>query len=286
MARRAAAWRPRVLSGSARGELVLTEMRVGGYAQEEGGEGKAGEVAEACEDGEKQEEVLRLRPASGTCFAGAGHRSEVAVTALAASPWGRGVDGGSIALAGSSGGHVSVVDLAAGRVSGSILSSCACAPLSLAVLDDARGRHLYGVSRRHAFTGSGHGDVVTLFDARTLDKAGTCPSSPPGRSTKGEGITGIHADGHKSAHSNVDRPAHAAHAAPPRRRAEPCVRASPGRRHGSSARHPLRVRHAHVAAPLLAAHGRCAPRAGQARAQRRPLRRGPCGCWREGRSER
>ena len=174
-------WRPRrVLSGTADGELLMHRL-VNPRDHDEGDDGSNG--------GGGVSELMRLTPEAG-----------VGVAALAAGPWGGGVSGGSVsvALVGSTRGHVNIVDLCAGKVVGSLWSSCACPPLAMRVLADPLGggggggpaRHLYAVSRKHRFTGPGHGDVVMLWDARSLSKVGAV-------SSRWERIVGMAADGHK-----------------------------------------------------------------------------------------
>ena len=186
------AWRPRVLSGCLGGEVVLSQLRVGGGA---GGEEEDDDDDD--NDGGGSKTLLRIQPhgrAAVTALAvGGGAVSSGSGAGSSGSSGGSGSASGSgCLLVGGAAGHVSVVDVAAGRVSGSILSSCACPPLCLSVLQqggeygssggggggsgggfgggcDGETRQLFGVTRHHAFTGSGHGDFVALYDSRSLE---------------------------------------------------------------------------------------------------------------------
>ena len=219
----AGAPRLRVLSGGQAGDLVLTEVDAPAPLEEvstaaiEGADDAAahdwrgrqgfverlghGETAEAW----GARELLHMVPepgcatvalATGRFEADAGNACEADAAALPATVC-------DCAAVGTSRGHVNVVDMVVGRVSGSILSSCACAPHCLRVLGGPGSSPLLGVTRLHAFSGSGHGDTVALWDLRGLEHVTTLwPGSDGGRasvnrSSKGEQVVGMAMDGHK-----------------------------------------------------------------------------------------
>ena len=69
-------------------------------------------------------------------------------------------------LVGCEGGHVQYSDATAGKAL-PLFTSCSCKPSRLRILTE----NLLGGARSHGNSrGSGHGNVVTLWDARTLDR--------------------------------------------------------------------------------------------------------------------
>ena len=69
-------------------------------------------------------------------------------------------------LVGCEGGHVQYIDATAGKAL-PLFTSCSCKPSRLRILTET----LLGGARSHGNSrGSGHGNVVTLWDARTLDR--------------------------------------------------------------------------------------------------------------------